>query len=365
MSYNLSKSSVTSLGTLVTQRVKIENLIITFVTYRYYRKIASCNEGGIKMEINRRGFLKLAGTIGAGAVIATYRPLILDILAEAQEEGYTIAWLQGQGCTGCTISLIQYPDIFGALQGLGVSVPFHSTIMPEAGYNAKEVLDDLMPDFLVVEGAVPVKKEIGIDTHYCEVFGTPFEDLLVEVADRTQVGVVAAGTCAAFGGIAAGSPNPTGARPVSEVLPGKTVINIPGCPAHPDWMVLTIVDIVLGKFPELDELNRPTAFFGDLLHDICTRKKAYDTKKFATTFPSADECLLDLGCKGAVAYSDCPVRKWNYGTNYCIDAGAPCIGCVYEGFPDKVSPLYAKHVIGLPDESCVVCHRKHGMHKGW
>ncbi|MGB2728196.1 MAG: hydrogenase small subunit [Halobacteriota archaeon] len=315
------------------------------------------------MEINRRGFLKLAGTIGAGAVMLDYKADILSVLVEAQED-YTIAWLQGQGCTGCTMSLIQYPDIFGALQGLGVGVPFHPTIMPEAGENAEDVLDNLYPDFLVVEGAVPVKEVFSMDTHYCEVFGTPFEDLLVEVADRSTH-VVAAGTCAAFGGISAGSPNPTGARPVSEVLPGKTVINIPGCPAHPDWMVLAIVDLVLGKTVELDELNRPTAFFGELLHDNCTRKKAYDTKKFATTFPSTDECLLELGCKGAVAYSDCPVRRWNNDTNYCIDAGAPCIGCVYEGFPDKVSPLYEEHEIGLPSESCVVCHRKYGMHKGW
>jgi hydrogenase small subunit len=323
-----------------------------------------CKEGD-KMEVNRRGFLKLAGTIGAGAFMATYRPFILDILVEAQGN-YTIAWLQGQGCTGCTMSLIQYPDIFGALGGLGVGVPFHPTIMPGAGYNAEAVLNDLEPDFLIVEGAVPVKDLFGgmLETHYCEVFGTPFEDLLVEVADRTNVGVVAAGTCAAFGGIAAGSPNPTGARPVSEVLPGKTVINIPGCPAHPDWMVLTIVAVINyledeGDFPELDELNRPTAFFGGLLHENCTRKDAYDAENFATTFPSADGCLLKLGCKGAAAKSDCPISKWNNGTNYCIDAGAPCIGCVYEGFPDEVSPLYEEnHIIGLPRESCSVCHKE-------
>lgn len=315
------------------------------------------------MEVSRRGFLKLAGTIGAGAVMASYRPLILDILAQAAEvNDYTIAWLQGQGCTGCTISLIQYPDILGALQGLCTTVPFHPTIMPEAGIYAEAVLTDLSPDILVVEGAVPVTEDLGLDTHYCEVFGTPFEGLLSSVASRSTH-VVAAGTCAAFGGIAAGSPNPTGARPVSEVLPDKTVINIPGCPAHPDWMVLAIVALVTGEPVLLDKLNRPKAFFGDLLHDNCPRFEAFEANNLATAFPSADACLLNLGCKGAVAYSDCPSRQWNEDTNFCIAAGAPCIGCVYEGFPDDVSPLYEIHDLGLPRESCSVCHLKPGKPK--
>jgi hydrogenase small subunit len=43
-----------------------------------------------------------------------------------------------------------------------------------------------------------------------------------------------------------------------------------------------------------------------------------------------------------VAYADCPLRLWNGGVNWCINAGSPCIGCCEFGFPDVVSPLYQK-----------------------
>jgi len=311
------------------------------------------------MKVTRREFLKLAGAIGASAVMMGYKSEILAIIEKAAATpGYTIAWLQGQGCTGCTMSLVQYPDIFGALGNLTVSVPFHPTIMPEAGHNAEEVLEDLEPDFLVVEGAVPIKDILGVDTHYCDVFGIPFEDLLVEVANRSEV-VVAAGTCAAFGGIPAGNPNPTDARPVSEVLSRKTVINIPGCPAHPDWMVLTLVAAITEEPIVLDRLNRPIVFFGESVHEKCERLPFCKSEKFAKTFPSPEGCLFKLGCKGPVAYADCPTRLWNNETNWCVRAGAPCIACVYEDFPDKVSPFYEKLMMVLPPEPHVERHR-HG-----
>jgi hydrogenase small subunit len=33
---------------------------------------------------------------------------------------------------------------------------------------------------------------------------------------------------------------------------------------------------------------------------------------------------------------------WNHGTNWCINAGSPCIGCCEPGFPDLMAPFYQK-----------------------
>ena len=51
---------------------------------------------------------------------------------------------------------------------------------------------------------------------------------------------------------------------------------------------------------------------------------------------------MSLGCKGPVTHADCPIRLWNHGTNWCIGAGSPCIGCCEPGFPDLVAPFYQK-----------------------
>ena len=52
-------------------------------------------------------------------------------------------------------------------------------------------------------------------------------------------------------------------------------------------------------------------------------------------------CLIELGCKGPMSYSDCPLRKWNSGVNWCIGVGSPCIGCSSDQFPDGMMPFYS------------------------
>jgi hydrogenase small subunit len=119
------------------------------------------------------------------------------------------------------------------------------------------------------------------------------------------------------------------------------VVNIGGCPPHPDWVLGTIGMVLLGMKLDLDDLGRPRAFFGRLVHDNCPRRGWFDTGRFARKF--GDEgCLYELGCKGPMTYSDCPTRHWNSGTNWVIGAGAPCNGCVEPRFFDKFAPLYEK-----------------------
>ena len=154
--------------------------------------------------------------------------------------------------------------------------------------------------------------------------------------------ILAVGTCACYGGMAAGAPNPTGAHGVGMRLAGKSVINLPGCPTHPDWVVGTIAYLIAnGQPPALDSYGRPTSYFSTTVHQRCPMRGTPQAQAL-----SQQGCLQNLGCKGRYCKSDCPVRQWNagaagqYGANWCVGAGAPCYGCVEPNFPDGMSPFY-------------------------
>ncbi len=78
-----------------------------------------------------------------------------------------VVWLQGQACTGCTVSFTNatHPSLADLLSGFipqatGVTLDFHQTIMTSWGEQATQILDaakegKLAPLVLVVEGVVP------------------------------------------------------------------------------------------------------------------------------------------------------------------------------------------------------------------
>lgn len=291
------------------------------------------------MLINRRNFLKLAGAVGAGMFLDLYSSDIVRAIEQAGEKGVKLVWLQGQSDTGCTVSLVQgkHPDIYDAIMKLNVDIRFHPTIMAPYGEAAMAALN-IEPDVLVVEGAIP-------DAKFASVGERPVIDLVTEMASKTKIGVVAVGACATHGGIPGAKGNVTNARGVNKVVLDKPVINLPGCPPHPDLMLLSLSYVIItGTVPPLDSFGRPKAFYNRVIHDECARRGFYDKGEFAASFAEADfsneKCLWKLGCKGPVTLSDCAYRKWNNGVNVCMNAGAPCIGCYHEAFPDAVSPLF-------------------------
>jgi len=159
---------------------------------------------------------------------------------------------------------------------------------------------------------------------------------------KVAAGVLAFGTCSAFGGIPAAKPNPTGAMSVREFFAKEKiatpVINVSGCPPHPDWMVGTLAHLLSYGLPKMDEDGRPLLFYGKNQHENCPFRGYYEEKKFAKYF--GDEgCRYVLGCKGPFAYADCWYRRWNNGPNWCVQ-NAICLGCVESGFPDALSPMY-------------------------
>ena len=278
-----------------------------------------------------------------------------------------VIWLQAAGCTGCSVSLLnmQHPGIKNLLvdeiiPGIHVNLRFHATVMASSGDVALSYLDDTVElqkggYILVVEGAIPTRD----DGHY----GTIGErnDIPVTMIERVAMAaedalaVLAVGTCASFGGISAAAPNPSNAMSAGAFLKSrgieKPLINIPGCPPHPDWIVGTIANVLLNGLPtadDIDDLGRPLTFYGKLIHENCPLRAAFDEGRFARKF-GEEGCLYELGCKGSVTYADCPTRRWNSATNWVIGAGAPCNGCTQPEFPDLMAPLYEK--IGQLDNS--------------
>ncbi len=267
-------------------------------------------------------------------------------------------YIAGSACSGCSISLLNAinPSVQNLLidpivPGKHVSLKFHATIMAGQGAPVIKVLrETAKPNefVLIIDGAIPT----GEDGLYCRLGEIDGEEVTMKQMaaelSREALAVLAVGTCASFGGIPSGDPNPTGAVSVQGFLKSegieKPVINIPGCPPHPDWMIGTIADILINGLPaadKLDEAGRPKAFFGTLIHENCPRRAFFDAGQFARS-PSEPGCLYQIGCKGPLTYADCPIRLWNNGTNWCIGAGAQCIGCVEPDFHDRFAPMFEK-----------------------
>jgi hydrogenase small subunit len=278
-----------------------------------------------------------------------------------------VVYLQTAACSGCAVSLLNSasPTIKNVLidqiaPGVHINLRFHPVVMAAAGDLAIQALEDTAAQqkgeyVLVVDGSVSMAED-AVYGAIGERGGQPVTMLqrVTEMA-KDALAVIALGTCAAFGGIPAAAPNPTKCTSVKNALEAKGIqkplINIPGCPPHPDWFVGTVAGIILGGLPaadDLDDLLRPKAFYGKLIHENCPRRAYFDEGKFAKKF--GDEgCLYELGCKGPITYADCPLRKWNSGTNWVIGAGAPCNGCTQPEFPDQTAPFYEKLVdVELP-----------------
>jgi hydrogenase small subunit len=300
------------------------------------------------MNLSRREFLRVA----AAAVAAGH--LAPGALAELEQAlsgrgKPPVIWLQGSGCDGCAVSFLNSIH-YAAADDLLVNtldVKFQSNIMAAAddlAVSAAQAAGASPGYILIVEGAIPT----GSAGRYCEIW----ENMTMLQAVQNFAGpagyIIALGACASYGGVTHGAPNPTAASGVSGIIgDDPRLINIPGCPAHPDWLVGVVTYLLTnGHVPPLDQYKRPLMFFSRRIHDDCFNKRKYCGEPiFAEKF--GDEgCMELLGCKGKHTYSDCPMRKWNSkgpglnGVNWCIGSKSPCIGCVNPTFPDGMSPFY-------------------------
>jgi len=299
--------------------------------------------------VSRRSFLKaLTGTAAGIGLSQIINPALVSAMKKALEK-HPVLWIQGQGCTGCSVSLLNSvePSIGKVLLDI-ISLEYHPTVMASEGETALTNLYRIANEYkgkfsLVVEGAIP----LAANGKYC-ILGELHHKEITMVDITKELGqmagsVLAVGTCAAYGGIPAAKGNLTQATGVQDFFKKfaiKTpVVNVPGCPPHPDWIVGTIAHLITKGIPELDENGRPLMFFGENIHENCPYLNYFDQEIFSKTFTDKKGCRMELGCKGPDTSADCFRRRWNSGLNWCVE-NAVCIGCVEPGFPDSSSPFY-------------------------
>ena len=272
-------------------------------------------------------------------------PVMRETFAQEKWSRPPVIWLELGSCTGNTVSLSNAvnPSLTQFLAEV-IELRYHWTLNTASGEVAvKAMLDTVQQDadrfWLVVEGAV-MTADNGRFNHVFLRNGEMVTGMaaLAEFAPKAKY-IIAVGDCAAFGGPSAAHPNPGGAKGVWDVVVSKPVINLPGCPAHPDWMTGTFSHLLLYGMPELDAYNRPKMFYGQTIHELCQRRQQFEDGIFAA-FPGEPGCLYRVGCKGPVTHADCPLRQWNHYVNWPVKAGTPCIGCASPHFPDGMMPFY-------------------------
>jgi len=347
------------------------------------------------MRISRRQFLKYC-SVAAGALgLSASTILKLEkASADIYGTGPDVIWIAGQACSGCITSLLN-TEFFTSAAGLlldTIDLNFESTVAASPGYwlgatKGQNSALPLSPELiagsyvLVIEGAIPTGTPSGGGLgDYCRVgefaslAGSERLTDQVEYLANNAAAVLAVGTCSSFGGIPAARGNSTGATKASKFLTSRgvttPVVNIPGCPPHPDWIVGTILQYMADPAALVGYLNSdgaPREYFGEYQCNAgpCTWRYQNNAVRtgvadYDPSYPegnsrtlgankwkgSAQGCLGILGCKGRKTKADCSGRKWNaaaseeYGVGWCVQSRGGCHGCTHPSFPDGVGKLF-------------------------
>ena len=303
-----------------------------------------------------------AAVFDADSLLKSTAHLQVSIRAEID-----VLWITaGLGCDGDTIAMTAATQpsledlVFGALPFVP-KIKLHNPFLAyENGEEFMEIFHraadgGLAPFILVIEGSIPNEK--NKPEGYWATFGTDQKtgqpiltcDWIDRLAPKAWA-VVAAGTCATYGGIHAMEGNPTGCMGLPDYL-GWTwkskadipIVCVPGCPVQPDNItetLLYLLNMVAGRAPmiPLDDALRPTWLFGQTVHEGCDRGGYYEQAEFAAEYGSI-QCIVKLGCWGPVVQCNVGKRGWMGGIGGCPNVGGICIGCTMPGFPDKFMPF--------------------------
>ena len=328
---------------------------------RSSKALETIDERMLRCGVSRRAFLQFCTSL---MIAAPYGLAITDkktpedvANALGKVTRPPIIWLAFQDCTGCTETLLQtsHPD-FGDLILNVISLEYHETLMAGSGLQARQALDEAIHKYsgkyvLVVEGSIPTAEQ-GI---YMKSGGRTAMEILADVGGKAAA-IVAIGSCASWGGIPSADPDPTGAVGVADLMPDKSIINIPGCPPNPYTLLGVLLQYAAdGTFPETDEQRRPKFAFDRDIHEHCPRRAHFDAGNFVKQFGDEGHregwCLYEMGCKGPDTHAGCSTRHFNEIPDvWPIGIGAPCIGCTEKAIAFRV-PMFKVvqlHTIAAP-----------------
>ena len=298
--------------------------------------------------------------------------------APPEEAVVHVLWINaGLSCDGDSVALTAatQPSIeeiaLGALPGLPKIAVHWPLIDFECGpvggaddfieWFFKADRGELEPFVLVVEGSIP-NEAIKREGYWCGFGNNPETDQpmttsewLDRLAPKALV-VLAAGTCACYGGIHAMAGNPTGAMGVPDYLgwgwkskAGIPIVCVPGCPTHPDNLSETILYLLYqatGQAPmiPLDDSLRPQWLFGGTVHEGCDRAGYYEQGDFADRVRVAE-----VHREARVLGSGGQVQRAQAG-----------LGQRRRGLPECRGHLHRLHDAGIPRQ----VHALHGRAAG-
>lgn len=287
---------------------------------------------------------------------------------------FTLLWLQSGGCGGCSMSLLnaESPDLYTSLKLNNIELLWHPSFSEASGNEFVKLLDEIESgsielDALCLEGSVMRGPNGSGRFHMLGGTGRSMMDVLQSLSGIANY-TVAIGSCAAFGGITMAGGNigeACGLQYEGAVTGGLLgeqwqspaqlpVINIAGCPTHPNWVIDTLAQLAAGSLgrAELDHQNRPRSYTDHLVHHGCPRNEYYEFK--ASAEQASDQgCMMEhLGCLGTQARADCNTRLWN-GEGSCLRGGFACINCTAPEFEEPKqnffsTPKIAGIPVGLP-----------------
>jgi len=287
-----------------------------------------------------------------------------------------LLWLQSGGCGGCSMSLLgaEAPGLLTSFKAAGINLLWHPAISEASGSEVTSLMQQIITgeqtlDILCLEGAVMRGPNGTGRFHLMAGSGQPMMHWLQQLSAKAAH-VVAVGSCAAYGGITRGGDNTVEACGLQfdEAEPGGLlgehfrdpsglpVINISGCPIHPNWVTETLTQLAANALDvsALDELGRPRSYANHLVHHGCPRNEYYEYKASAAHVSQLGCLMENLGCVGTQAHADCNIRLWN-GEGSCLRGGYACIDCTAPGFeePGRVfteTPKVAGIPVGLPND---------------
>lgn len=254
-----------------------------------------------------------------------------------------ILWLQGVTCNGNTHSFLNYPHLSYILETF--EFLYHS-FLPST-YMLEEISTCTYEcDILIFEGAYDPRMER---------VGARLETLVHYYGSKAKY-VIAAGSCASFGGMFKHTDpeHITGLgfdekEPKGPFSHSKKLINISGCPMHPEWMGYILRMIADNKPISVDELHRPKELYSYLVHNGCIRNEYFEWKVDSDLFGTKEGCLFyKQGCRGPMSHASCNKILWN-DVNSKTRAGTPCFGCTEPDFP-RLNMFETKTNMSIPQD---------------
>jgi len=290
--------------------------------------------------------------------------------------GLTLMWLQCGGCGGDTMSFLnaETPNVPQLFDLLGVELLYHPSLSNISPGEQAELFAALAAgtrplDLLVVEGAV-IRGPSGTGM-YDTKGRRPKKDIVAALAHRARF-VVAAGTCASFGGFGAGAEIEATGLQFHRREPGGflgadfrsgaglPVVNVSGCPCHPEVLGGTLTALATGSPLPLDRFNRPRAWYGMMVHQGCTRNEYHEYRVEEDSFGEKGCLFFHMGCHGPLVQGPCNKLLWNRRSSK-TRAGVPCFGCTSPDFPQAYPFFDTRNIEGIPIDLPNGVNRAHYM----